>query len=379
MDTNREAVYSLISLLVKKAGFDVGKNLAEEELIKTREEMKNLMRDKKRGQAKETIKLMEKLRIREDFWLNNAEVIGKNLINQYLEGRSSKEIKSDLDKLVEIANKSTSSLQVSKIYERLSELNKDYNQIKKKIENNSYVNNEEKEIDYKFKTYLENKISSLDSEIYEIEKEFDELRESESKDMSIVSRLTNYNESLKKNLERLGKASNVNNNSDLSFEVWEKLQRTRDDLEIKLEKSKDALAKTEEMLREVRNNRNVLSKRRELLESESAICKNKLANVDRKLEEDEYINKSEQVMDASKMEMINLEIETLTNKKDVVYVDAFKVKEELLRAWDLRPQRNEHETSENSGDSNDGKQVTKIEKISNNKGYDNNGEYELEW
>ena len=133
------------------------------------------------------------------------------------------------------------------------------------------------------------------------------------------------------------------------------------------------------MLKEVRNNRNVLSKRRELLESESAICKNKLANVDRKLEEDEYINKSEQVMDASKMEMINLEIETLTNKKDVVYVDAFKVKEELLRAWDLRPQRNEHETSENDSDSNNGKQVTKIEKISNNKGYDNNGEYELEW
>ncbi len=336
MDTNREAVYSLISLLVKKAGFDVGKNVAEEELIKTRDEIQNLLRDKKRGQAKETIKLMEKLKQREAFWLNNAEVIGKNLINQYLDGKSSKEVLPEIDRLVELANKGTNNLQVSKIYERVNELNNDYNQIKSKIENNSYINTEEKEIDYKFKTYLENKISSLDQEIYEIEQELDELRDNETKDMSIVSKLTNYNENLRQNLQRLNKASDVNNNSDLSFEIWEKLQTTREDLEIKLEKSVDALAKTEEMLNDVRNNRRTLSKRRELLENESSICRSKLSNVDKKLEEDDYINKSEQIVDASKMELINLEREALINKKDVIYVDASKVKEELLKAWDVK-------------------------------------------
>ena len=173
-------------------------------------------------------------------------------------------------------------------------------------------------IDYKFKIYLENKISSLDQEIDEIEREFDELRDNESKDLNIVNRLTSYNESLKKNLERLDRASNVNNNSDLSFEVWERLQTTKDDLEIKLEKAKDALSKTEDMLTELRNNREILSRRRDLLENESTICRTKLANVDKKLEEDDYINKSEQIMDASKLELINLELETLNNKKDVI-------------------------------------------------------------
>ena len=378
MDTNREAVYSLIALLVKKAGFDVGKNLAEEELIKTRDEIRNIAKDHKRGQAKEAIKLMEKLKQRESFWLNNAEVIGKDLINQYLEGIASSKVKDEIDRLVELASKGTEKLEVSTVYQRLNELNKDYNQIKAKIDSNSYINTEEKEIDYKFKSYLENKISSLDQEIYEIEKELDELRDSEAKDTSIVSRLTNYNETLRKNLQRLDKASNVNNNSDLSFEIWERLQTTRDDLENKLEKSIDALSKTEEMLKEVRNNRHALNKRRELLESESSICRNKLSNVDKKLEEDDYINKSEQIVDASKMELIKLEIEALNNKKDTVYVDAIKVKEELLKAWDAK---NNHYNNRLEEDSSLGKQIIKIEKYNDrnkNNRFNDNKSYKEE-
>ena len=43
MNNNFEAIKSLVSLLVKKAGFDINSNYSEEELAKTKESIKKLL------------------------------------------------------------------------------------------------------------------------------------------------------------------------------------------------------------------------------------------------------------------------------------------------------------------------------------------------
>ena len=51
------------------------------------------------------------------------------------------------------------------------------------------------------------------------------------------------------------------------------------------------------------------------------------------LKDDHYVNVTERMIDINNSEKMRLELESLRNKKDVIYVDALKVKEELIKEW----------------------------------------------
>ena len=87
------------------------------------------------------------------------------------------------------------------------------------------------------------------------------------------------------------------------------------------------------MLENVRNNRTNNNNKKEILLDELDKCTTKMNNVSNKLKEDNYVNTTERIMDINEKEKIRLEIDYLKNKKDVIYVDASKVKEELIKEW----------------------------------------------
>ena len=96
MDTNYEAVKSLIEILVKKAGYDVDKNYSENELKKTKETIIKLENDK---ELERNIKneLIANLKIRQVNWENNAEVIGKSLLNCFKDKKSYSEVRGKVE------------------------------------------------------------------------------------------------------------------------------------------------------------------------------------------------------------------------------------------------------------------------------------------
>ena len=338
MNTNRETIYSLISLLVKKAGFDVNKNEAEEELKKTKENLERLSKGKTTLNDKKNInKIIEELKVRESFWENNAEVIGRSLLKEYNDGANYHHVKSKIETLVSLANKGTQNLEFSYTYSRTLELEKEYKELNDKVKTKDYINHEEKEMDTKYQVYLENKINTLEEELVSIDKELDSLRDIETKDVNIVNKIRDYNESLNNNLEKLKDASANTIHTDIAFDIWEKLETTKSDLEEKLEKSVEALEKTEGLLAEVRKNRIGLNNRKDVLGAEKTRCSSKLSNIKKALEEDDYVNEAEKIVDLSHLELARLELEALKNKKEVIYVDANKVKEELIKEWENAP------------------------------------------
>ena len=188
-------------------------------------------------------------------------------------------------------------------------------------------------MDEKYKAYLDNKIDSLNAELKTVNKELDELREVELKDVNIVNKIKDYIDKLDKDLTRIDRVLNEGVNTDISFEVYERLENAKNDLESKQERNKDTLEKAEKMLENVRNNRTNNNNKKEILLDELDKCTTKMNNVSNKLKEDNYVNTTERIMDINEKEKIRLEIDYLKNKKDVIYVDASKVKEELIKEW----------------------------------------------
>ena len=312
MNTNREVIVNLISLLVKKAGFDLDKNQAEEELTKTKENIEKLYKEKETSNNKKNIsKLIDNLKVREAFWENNAEVVGRSLIEAYDEGKSYSNVKMRIELLSNLASKGTKNLEVGYLYNKINELENQQIELEEKIERTDYTNNEEREMDLKYKIYLENKITSADNEIVELEKELDNLRDIELKDVTIVNRIKDYNDNLSNNLKKLEEASKNSINSDMTLDIYEKLEFAKNDIENKLEKSKDALNKTQDMLNDVRTNRTNLNNRKTNLEEDRKRCSAKLNILNEKLEEDNYINIAEKMMDLSSLELARTEKESL--------------------------------------------------------------------
>ena len=188
-------------------------------------------------------------------------------------------------------------------------------------------------MDEKYKAYLDNKIDSLNAELKTVNKELDELREVELKDVNIVNKIKDYIDKLDKDITRIDRVLNEGVNTDISFEVYERLENAKNDLESKQERNKDTLEKAEKMLENVRNNRTNNNNKKEILLDELDKCTTKMNNVSNKLKEDNYVNTTERIMDINEKEKIRLEIDYLKNKKDVIYVDASKVKEELIKEW----------------------------------------------
>ena len=334
MNNNFEAIKSLVSLLVKKAGFDINSNYSEEELAKTKESIKKLQSEKEVSNNQKTLsKIIDALKLRQANWENNAEIVGKSLLNAYKEGKEYTSVKARIELLGNLASKGTENLSAGNLYTRLNELENKYNELNDKINTYEYKNTEEREMDEKYKTYLDNKIDSLNAELKTVNKELDELREVELKDVNIVNKIKDYIDKLDKDLSRIDRVLNEGVNTDISFEVYERLENAKNDLESKQERNKDTLEKAEKMLENVRNNRTNNNNKKEILLDELDKCTTKMNNVSNKLKEDNYVNTTERIMDINEKEKIRLEIDYLKNKKDVIYVDAGKVKEELIKEW----------------------------------------------
>lgn len=334
MNNNFEAIKSLISLLVKKAGFDLDKNYSEVELEKTKSSIEELTYEKNNSNNKKAISnIIDNLRVRQANWENNAEIVGKSLIEAYQSGKDYQSIKARIELLGSLAVKGTENLGVGSIYSKLTELEKKYEELNTKIETNDYKNLNEKEMDERYKTYLENKIASFEVEVENLNKELESLRDIELKDVNIVNKIKEYIDKMDSDLERINKALSTSVNSDISFEVFERLENAKEELEVKSTKDKETLSKAESMLDNVRKNRININERKSLIENEIDKLKGKLTNVKIKLDENDYTNQIEKIIDVNELERVRLELESLRNKKDVVYVDAVKVKEELIKEW----------------------------------------------
>ncbi len=334
MNTNYEAVISLIELLVKKAGFDLSSNYSEIELQKTKDSISSLMKERNSTTDKKAFdELIENLKVRQANWENNAEMVGRSLVKAYEEGKDYSTVKMRIELLANLANKGTDNISVGSVYDRIKTLDNDYKSLVDKIDNTDYSNVEEKDMDSRYKTYLENKLSSIETELEALGKELDSLRDVELKDVGIVAKIKEYIDKLTLDKEKIDKAVNNSIKSDVAFDVWERLETVKNSTNEKLEKANDLLSKTEEMLDGVRKNRTNINERKKTLEAEKSRCDTKLKNVNIKLEENDYENVTERMIDVNNSEIMKLELEQLNNKKDVVYVDVGKVKEELVRAW----------------------------------------------
>lgn len=344
MNNNFEAIKSLISLLVKKAGFDLDKNYSEVELEKTKSSIEELTYEKNNSNNKKAISnIIDNLRVRQANWENNAEIVGKSLIEAYQSGKDYQSIKARIELLGSLAVKGTENLGVGSIYSKLTELEKKYEELNTKIETNDYKNLNEKEMDERYKTYLENKITSFEVEVENLNKELESLRDIELKDVNIVNKIKEYIDKMDSDLERINKALSISVNSDISFEVFERLENAKEELEVKSTKDKETLSKAESMLDNVRKNRININERKSLIENEIDKLNGKLTNVKIKLDENDYTNQIEKIIDVNELERVRLELESLNNKKDVVYVDAIKVKEELIKEWNTSSGRTEAE------------------------------------
>ena len=347
MNNNFEAIKSLISLLVKKAGFDLDKNYSEVELEKTKSSIEELTYEKNNSNNKKAISnIIDNLRVRQANWENNAEIVGKSLIEAYQSGKDYQSIKARIELLGSLAVKGTENLGVGSIYSKLAELEKKYEELNTKIETNDYKNLNEKEMDERYKTYLENKIASFEVEVENLNKELESLRDIELKDVNIVNKIKEYIDKMDSDLERINKALSTSVNSDISFEVFERLENAKEELEAKSTKDKETLSKAESMLDNVRKNRININERKSLIENEIDKLNGKLTNVKIKLDENDYTNQIEKIIDVNELERVRLELESLKNKKDVVYVDAVKVKEELIKEWNTSSGKTKAEQKE---------------------------------
>lgn len=369
MNNNFEAIKSLVSLLVKKSGFDIDKNYSEEELAKTKENIQKLQSEKESSNNQKTLgKIIDTLKLRQANWENNAEIVGKSLLNAYKEGKDYSQVKARIELLGNLAYKGTENLSAGNLYSKLSELESKYNELNNKIDTYEYKNTEEREMDEKYKSYLDNKISSLNDEIKIVNKELDELRDIELKDVTIVNKIKEYIDKLDNDLARIDRILNESANMDISFEVYERLESAKEELESKQIRNKDTLEKAEKMLENVRINRTNSNSKKEILEEELDKCTTKKNNISTKLKEDNYINTTERIIDINVKEKIRVELDYLNNKKDVIYVDAIKVKDELIREWSTKKENFVEKTNNYKEEiikEQEEKNVDKVEAVNN--------------
>lgn len=369
MSNNFEAIKSLVSLLVKKSGFDIDKNYSEEELAKTKENIQKLQSEKESSNNQKTLgKIIDTLKLRQANWENNAEIVGKSLLNAYKEGKDYSQVKARIELLGNLAYKGTENLSAGNLYSKLSELESKYNELNNKIDTYEYKNTEEREMDEKYKSYLDNKISSLNDEIKIVNKELDELRDIELKDVTIVNKIKEYIDKLDNDLARIDRILNESANMDISFEVYERLESAKEELESKQIRNKDTLEKAEKMLENVRINRTNSNSKKEILEEELDKCTTKKNNISTKLKEDNYINTTERIIDINEKEKIRVELDYLNNKKDVIYVDAIKVKDELIREWSTKKENFVEKTNNYKEEiikEQEEKNVDKVEVVNN--------------
>ena len=336
MDTNYEAVKCLIEILVKKAGYDINKNYSENELKKTKETINKLENDRDIEKATKN-ELIANLKIRQANWENNAEVIGKSLLDCYKNNKSYMDVRAKVEFLSNLAKKDEESKNgqslMTYVYSKLKELENEYNELNLKIESNDYINQEEKDLDVKLKEYLINSIDNYSNEISLCDDELERLKDVEHKELMIKERLNAYIANVKKDVELLDKLKRNSLDKGITLEVWEKIEDIELNIKSKLEKVLSVLKKTDNVLNEVNENRERCNNKKTIMSKEIERSNNKLNRINERLNNDDYLDYTRKIKDLNKKELIRIELNELKNKKDVIYVNVDMVKEELIREW----------------------------------------------
>ncbi len=359
MDTNYEAVKSLIEILVKKAGYDVDKNYSENELKKTKETIIKLENDK---ELERNIKneLIANLKIRQVNWENNAEVIGKSLLNCFKDKKSYSEVRGKVEFLSNLAKKDEDGKNgqslMSYIYSKLKDLENKYNELNTKIEENNYLNLEEKDLDIKLRDYLVNSIDNYQNEMSLCEDELRRLKDVKYKEETLKEKLLVYVANVKKDIEALEILKKSSLDKGITLEVWEKIENIELSIKSKLERVLKTLRKSENFLNSVQEDQNRCNAKKAMLSKEIERSNNKLKRVNERINENDYLDYASKIRDLNKKEIIRIELNELKNKKDIIYVNVDKVKEELVREWSKR----ENETG-GSTEKVDLKLMTKVD------------------
>ena len=336
MNTNYEAVKCLIEILVKKAGYDVNKNYSENELKKTKETISKLEKDKDIEKPTKN-EIISNLKIRQANWENNAEVVGKSLLECYKNNKSYMDVRAKVEFLSSLAKKDEEEKNgeslMSYVYSKLKKLENEYNELNLKIESNDYVNQEEKDLDAKLKDYLINSNDNFTNEISLCDDELKRLKDVEYKEQSIKDRLNGYVVNVKKDVELLDKLKKNSLDKGITLEVWEKIEDIELGIKEKLEKVLKTLKKIDKVLEEVKENRERCNSKKAFLNSEIDKNNNKLTRINDRLNSYDYLDYTSKIKDLNKKELIRIELNELKNKKDVIYVNVDMVKAELIKEW----------------------------------------------
>lgn len=336
-----EALNSLISLLVKKAGYNIDIDYASEELSKTfnsirkaEEELKKY--DENEPKYVELKEILKNLSKRKNNFENNSEIIGKNIISYYKDNKDINEIKKLIEKLAIAVENSEDNEpnEISTIYNTINNLEIEYAKLEEKISDFNYIDNNSKEIDIRTKNYLESKINTYNSSIERIIKELEKLKEIEVDDKSKLNKTKIDRTENEAKLEKLIELKIKALNQEVSNEIWNKIESTENNIKRKSKKINETIVYYQELYDKTIEEINRLYIEKEKYFKSLTKAKEKVSEVNNRINNNDYIDYIKKIIDETELNVLENKIIRYKNKKDVVYVDSTKIKNEIITILD---------------------------------------------
>lgn len=342
MDSNYETIKSLLSLLVRKSGFDIDKNIASLELEKTENLIKSYEEDLifvKDPEEKEMMnKTLAQLKSKKEAWENNSEIVGKRVLNEYVNKKDINSVRKELEILknntysTRLSNESL----MSSVYRELFTCNKKVSQLEEKINKNDYYKTEEKQIDESLIEYLNNKIDDYERELEKVDAELNKFKELEVKDVEALNKIKEYELKESKDMEKIEKLLEISNEKNSSIELWEKVNNIKSKLTEKQDIIKNYVNKLEENLKFIRSNHLEYTERKKTLTEEIRKFKNLVIGATEKYSRNDYFDYASKMIDENELELTKERINQFNNKKEVIYVDVDEILDEIEKEWNKR-------------------------------------------
>ena len=342
MDSNYETIKSLLSLLVRKSGFDIDKNIASLELEKTENLIKSYEEDLvfvKDPEEKEMMnKTLAQLKSKKEAWQNNSEIVGKHVLNEYVNNKDINSVRKELEILknntysTRLSNESL----MSSVYRELFTCNKKVTQLEEKINKNDYYKREEKQIDESLIEYLNNKIDDYETELEKVDAELNKFKDLEVKDVEALNKIKEYELKESKDMEKIEKLLEISNEKNSSIELWEKVNNIKSKLTEKQDIIKNYVNKLEENLKFIRSNHLEYNERKKTLTEEIRKFKNLVIGATEKYSRNDYFDYASKMIDENELELTKERINQFNNKKEVIYVDVDEILDEIEKEWNKR-------------------------------------------
>ena len=342
MDSNYETIKSLLSLLVRKSGFDIDKNIASLELEKTENLIKSYEEDLvfvKDPEEKEMMnKTLAQLKSKKEAWQNNSEIVGKHVLNEYVNNKDINSVRKELEILknntysTRLSNESL----MSSVYRELFTCNKKVSQLEEKINKNDYYKREEKQIDESLIEYLNNKIDDYETELEKVDAELNKFKDLEVKDVEALNKIKEYELKESKDMEKIEKLLEISNEKNSSIELWEKVNNIKSKLTEKQDIIKNYVNKLEENLKFIRSNHLEYNERKKTLTEEIRKFKNLVIGATEKYSRNDYFDYASKMIDENELELTKERINQFNNKKEVIYVDVDEILDEIEKEWNKR-------------------------------------------